>query len=95
MLVIEILGKVGLELYYKLRHLLYPGTVLQIETSTMSTTEAEYVAASQTVKYLIWLNLLQNELINEKDVTTLILMVDNQSAIKLIKNPGVELSPHP
>jgi hypothetical protein len=73
------------------------GTLLQIGNSTISwcsqkqsivaqsTTEAEYVAASQSIKDLLWLNLLKNELLNEiGDVPRL--MVDNQSAIKLIKN---------
>jgi hypothetical protein len=52
----------------------------------LSTTEAEYVAACQTVKELIWLKLLLSELaIFENFKATL--HVDNESAIKLIKNP--------
>lgn len=51
----------------------------------LSTTESEYIAASQTVKELIWISNLINELDNQ--VKKPILYVDNQSAIKLIKNP--------
>ena len=51
----------------------------------MSTTEAEYVAASQTLKDLIWLDRMRKEFIKEK-LNTPELKVDNQSAIMLIKN---------
>ncbi|KAH0818317.1 hypothetical protein GEV33_004473 [Tenebrio molitor] len=53
---------------------------------TLSTTEAEYVAACQTVKELIWLKLLLSELANFEDFKAT-LHVDNESAINLIKNP--------
>ncbi|KAH0815732.1 hypothetical protein GEV33_007059 [Tenebrio molitor] len=52
----------------------------------LSTTEAEYVAACQTVKELIWLKLLLSELAIFEDFKAT-LHVDNESAIKLIKNP--------
>ena len=52
----------------------------------MSTTEAEYVAASQTIKDLIWIDCLRKELLQDGEVDVPVLMVDNQSAIKLIKD---------
>lgn len=55
-------------------------------TVALSTTESEYIAASQTVKELIWVNLLLHELVPKKRDTPQ-LFIDNQSAIKLIKNP--------
>lgn len=51
----------------------------------LSTTESEYIAASQAVKELVWLTRLQKELILGSPRPTLHL--DNQSAIRLIKNP--------
>lgn len=51
----------------------------------LSTTESEYIAASQAVKELVWLSRLQKELI--PDIQKPILYMDNQSAIRLIKNP--------
>ena len=53
---------------------------------SMSTTESEYIAASQSVKELIWLIRLLNDLV-PKVLDVPVLHVDNQSAIKLIKNP--------
>lgn len=53
---------------------------------TLSTTEAEYVAASETIKDLIWVDRLITNLLSggyEKPVVR----IDNQSAIRLIKNP--------
>lgn len=49
-----------------------------------STTEAEYIAASESVKDLIWLHRFVIEL--GLKIEKGILMCDNQSAIKLIKN---------
>lgn len=52
----------------------------------LSTTEAEYVAAAQAIKDLIW----SQRLINELSISSIerpTLFLDNQSAIKLIKNP--------
>lgn len=51
----------------------------------LSTTESEYMAASNAIKELLWLQNLLMELIGA-DVKTTFLM-DNQSAIRLIKNP--------
>ena len=56
------------------------------KTVALSTTESEYVAASYTVQEIIWLHRLLQNLITDYDNTPT-LFVDNQSAIKLIKNP--------
>lgn len=52
----------------------------------ISTTEAEYVAAAIAAKELVWLNRFIRELNVHTDYKSR-LLVDNQSAIKLIKNP--------
>lgn len=51
----------------------------------LSTTEAEFVAASEGAKELIWLKRLLNEICGKSGVP--VLFVDNASAIKLVKNP--------
>ena len=51
----------------------------------LSTTEAEFVAASQAGKEAIWLYSLMRELCASIEIP--VLNIDNQSAIKLIKNP--------
>lgn len=57
----------------------------QQKSVASSTTEAEYVAAAMATKDLIWLQSFFEEL---KVPTSLPdLLCDNQSAIKLIKNP--------
>jgi len=53
---------------------------------TLSTTEAEYVAAASAVKEAIWLKRLLNEIECRVEDPT-ILYVDNLSAIRIIKNP--------
>ncbi|GBM18103.1 Retrovirus-related Pol polyprotein from transposon TNT 1-94 [Araneus ventricosus] len=51
----------------------------------LSTTEAEFIASSQAAKEAIWLGNLLSEL---RCVPTIrILQMDNQSAIRLVKNP--------
>lgn len=55
-------------------------------TVTLSTTEAEYVAAAQATKEAIWLQKLLLD-IQEEVTKPTILNVDNQSSIKLIRNP--------
>lgn len=55
-------------------------------TVALSTTESEYVAASQTLKELIWVNRLLREIVPSVNIVPH-LNIDNQSAIKLIKNP--------
>lgn len=56
------------------------------KTVALSTTESEYIAASESIKELIWLQLLFEEMFLSSDDIP-ILFSDNQSAIKLIKNP--------
>ncbi|KMQ87972.1 copia protein [Lasius niger] len=51
-----------------------------------ATTEAEYVAASSAAKEAVWLRNLLDEIGYRCDSTT-VLYVDNQSAIKIAKNP--------
>ena len=60
----------------------------------LSSMEAEYVAASETAKSIVWMDwLLKVFMINNE--TTPMLNIDNQSAIKLIGNPEFhELSKH-
>jgi hypothetical protein len=55
------------------------------ELATLSTTEAEYVAATHTVKEIIWLRCLIGELFSPLTNLTL-LYSDNQSAIALMKD---------
>lgn len=51
----------------------------------LSTTESEYIAASGAVKELMWLKRMLSEL--TKTEMTVQFNMDNQSAIRLIKNP--------
>lgn len=53
---------------------------------TLSTTEAEYIAASEATKELVWLKRLLDE-IAPKQFEDPTLFMDNQSAIRLVKNP--------
>ncbi|GKA25381.1 retrovirus-related pol polyprotein from transposon TNT 1-94 [Tanacetum coccineum] len=52
----------------------------------MSTTEVEYVAASQASKETVWLKMLLEELGHEQEKITL--FCDNQSALYLARNPA-------
>ena len=54
-------------------------------TVAASTTEAEYIAAAQAVKEALWLRNLLADL--NMDVGAIKIYADNQSAIKLLKNP--------
>lgn len=56
------------------------------QSVSLSTTESEYIAAAQCVKELIWLKRLFCEILDKKSIKALLYM-DNQSAIRLIKNP--------
>ncbi|KAM0736959.1 Retrovirus-related Pol polyprotein from transposon TNT 1-94 [Formica fusca] len=53
---------------------------------TLSTTESEYVAATAAAREAVWLRKLLEEIGSRCDKATVI-WVDNQSAIKLAKNP--------
>ncbi|CAG4933546.1 unnamed protein product [Colias eurytheme] len=55
------------------------------KTVALSTTEAEFVAASECAKEILWLQQLLSDLGESYDCITL--NVDNQSAIRLINNP--------
>lgn len=59
---------------------------LKQKVVTLSTTEAEYVTASQAVKKIIWMKSLLTDLALYSNLKTT-LNIDNMSAIKLIKNP--------
>jgi len=52
---------------------------------SLSTTQAEYIAASEAAKEVVWLSRLYNEIVILKSVPKL--FVDNASAIKLVRNP--------
>lgn len=53
---------------------------------SLSTTEAEYIAASNAVKELVWLRRFINEIL-PMGVNSVIFLMDNQSAIRLVRNP--------
>ena len=53
---------------------------------TDSTTEAEYVAVAEATKEIVWLRKILEDL-QEKQENSTPLLVDNNSAIKLAKNP--------
>ena len=55
------------------------------QSVALSTTEAEYVAASEAAKDAVWLSRLFNEISPLESAP--LLLVDNASAIKLAKNP--------
>ena len=54
------------------------------QTVAVSTTEAEYMAAASAIKEALWLRKLFSELALDTFIT---INADNQSAIKLLKNP--------
>ena len=53
---------------------------------SISTMEAEYIAASEATKELVWIKRLLKEIF-ENELKMPIYFMDNQSAIRLIKNP--------
>lgn len=53
---------------------------------TTSTTEAEYVAGATAARELIWLQYLMSDIL-EKQIVGTVLFIDNESAVKLTKNP--------
>lgn len=56
------------------------------ETVTLSSCEAEFMAATEAAKQAIWLRELLEEIVGEKNEKVTIL-IDNKSAIALTKNP--------
>lgn len=58
----------------------------QQDVVALSTTEAEYISASRAVQELTWVDRFISELSAPRTVKN-VLLCDNQSAIKLIKNP--------
>ena len=61
-------------------------TSKQQSCTSLSTTESEYVAACETTKEAVWLARLVNE-IEHKKSGAVPLWCDNQSAIRLVRNP--------
>jgi hypothetical protein len=59
------------------------------QTVAASTTEAEYMAAASATKEGLWLRKLLNDL--QLDITIIPINADNQSAIKLLKNPVLSM----
>ena len=60
------------------------------KTVSSSSTEAEYIAASDACKEAIWLKGFHNEMVpimNTRQQETIPLAIDNASALKLTKNP--------
>eukprot|EP00253_Pinus_taeda_P007349 PITA_07349 len=64
---------------------LFPGSRKQ-SVPANSTTEAEYVAAAEATKEIVWLRKILEDL-KAKQVQSTPLMIDNTSAINLAKNP--------
>jgi hypothetical protein len=55
------------------------------KTVALSTTEAEYMAACDASKEILWIKQFLSDI--GEPIDSIILSIDNQSAIKLIKNP--------
>lgn len=71
----------------KLGHDLITWSSRKQPSVALSTTESEFIAACNTVQEIIWVHRLITDLIGDKLQKISTLYVDNQSAIKLIKNP--------
>ena len=74
------------EYIIKLGHNLITWSSQKQKTIALSTTESEFAAACCTVQEMIWLDRLFRELVTYK-LETSIHYIDNQSTIKIIKNP--------
>lgn len=55
-------------------------------TIATSTTEAEYQAASAAIKETLWMRNLLKQLLEPKKITVTV-MIDNQSTLRLLRNP--------
>ena len=56
-------------------------------TVALSTTEAEYMAAAEVTKEIIWLKKLLSDIETEEHSAVINISCDNQSCIKLVRNP--------
>jgi hypothetical protein len=63
-------------------------TSRQQTSVALSTTEAEYVAATEACKELIWLNRLMKDLSILSTLPPPVLYIDNQAALSLARNPS-------
>jgi hypothetical protein len=54
---------------------------------TMSSCESEYYALAEAAKEATWLDLLMKNVQNKKNEKPMIIFEDNQSTIKIAKNP--------
>ena len=52
----------------------------------LSTTKAEYIAIREAVKEALWLRCLVLELLQVKELKTIVIHYDSQSALSLSKN---------
>ena len=53
---------------------------------TLSTTKAEYIAASEATKEALWLRGLVSELLQVKELKTIVIYYDSQNAVSLSMN---------
>lgn len=56
-------------------------------TVSMSTTEAEYIAATEAVKEALWIKRFINDLQTKYQISSVPIYIDNNSAYKLTQNP--------
>src|SRR5579871_2079493 len=58
-----------------------------LETVALSSTESEYIAATQASREAIWFRKLLQEIRYSPDKGIIIILADNQGSINLAKNP--------